>query len=193
MSERLRSAFRDYDVQGASQHAAERRAGQPPPPRWIITMPGTRTPRVARSAFVVSIVSRSTCSGCTNIDEVCVQSLGAANVIQSAAAANCMTSSPSPPTTSRDEVTTAGDEAVYRLRRAAIGSQPSRSSCERSVEQKSRAGIQRPGQRGSVARRYVFYLSRSLQADFVRNHNQHLLAHPARSQCPSPPPISRRF
>ena len=54
-----------------------------PPPRWIITKPGTRTPREARSAIAGLTVSRFTCSGTTKVDEVCVQRLGAANPCRS--------------------------------------------------------------------------------------------------------------
>ena len=95
-------------------------------------MPGIRTPRVARSAIVGTTVSRSTCSDCSKVEEVCVQPLGAASAIHNAAVANCMTSSRSAPTTGRDEVRDAGDEVVQRLRRAAIGSQPTTSGCERA-------------------------------------------------------------
>ena len=135
-----------------------------PPPRWIITKPGARTPRVARSASARTTVSRSMCSGCTKVEQVCVQQLGAANIIHSAAVANCMTSSRSAPTTCRNEVRHAGDEVVQRLRRAAIGSQPTTSGCERASSQRVVPGIRKHGRRGQRGTSYAFYLGRSLQA-----------------------------
>ena len=132
---------------------------------------------MAHSAFVLSTVSRSTCSGCSKVEEVCVQPLRAASAIHNAAVANCVTSSCSAPTTGRNEVRHAGDEVVRPLRRATIGSLSTVSRCERASSQRVVPAFESAATRGHRGTRYDFYLGRSLQASPCNRSSKNPFTH----------------